>query len=136
MPSTPQPRFQFSHESSAPSDAEALIAVVPASVSSVDELLGALSRSVAFPSYFGFNWSALSDCLRDLSWVKPRKVILWHEALPRIDEAELRMYLDVLAEAVESWRPGEEHELGVVFPGSEEARVRRLLAQRPGATGA
>ncbi|NOY97204.1 MAG: hypothetical protein GXO81_12720 [Chlorobi bacterium] len=26
-------------------------------------------KSPASPSYFGFNWGALSDCLRDFDWI-------------------------------------------------------------------
>jgi RNAse (barnase) inhibitor barstar len=28
------------------------------------------SEVLGFPSYFGFNWNALSDCLTDLSWLE------------------------------------------------------------------
>ncbi|THF61598.1 barstar family protein [Pseudothauera rhizosphaerae] len=32
-------------------------------------LLRAIAAALAFPSWFGHNWDALSDCLGDLSWL-------------------------------------------------------------------
>ncbi len=39
-------------------------------------LLSRISEALSFPSYFGTNWDALSDCLRDLSWLNPKGVLL------------------------------------------------------------
>ena len=39
-------------------------------VKSESQLLDALSRLLNFPDYFGHNWDALNDCLRDMqSWI-------------------------------------------------------------------
>ena len=38
--------------------------ILPKGISNVEQLLRALSTTLLFPSYFGFNWHALSDCLR------------------------------------------------------------------------
>lgn len=35
-------------------------------VTTETELFSRMSKALAFPSYFGMNWNALSDCLRDL----------------------------------------------------------------------
>ncbi|RUS23551.1 hypothetical protein BC938DRAFT_474966 [Jimgerdemannia flammicorona] len=43
----------------------ARIAIVPANISSKEDLLGTLAKELEFPSYFGRNWDALVDCLRD-----------------------------------------------------------------------
>jgi RNAse (barnase) inhibitor barstar len=76
----------------------------------------ALSRELKFPAYFGNNWDALSDCLRDLSWIKPHRVILLHEDSPPLEAKDVVTYLDVLSECVRDWKSGENHELVVVFP--------------------
>ena len=33
------------------------------------DLMAALSKGLEFPDYFGNNWDALDECLRDLAWI-------------------------------------------------------------------
>jgi len=47
-----------------------------ASVTSEDELLRELARVFRFPDYFGENWDALDECLRDLEWLPARGYLL------------------------------------------------------------
>lgn len=35
-----------------------------------------ISASFQFPSYFGQNWNALNDCLRDLDWLCFKKIFI------------------------------------------------------------
>src|SRR5215213_5288141 len=93
---------------------------------STGALLQALYEHVHLPAYFGFNWDALSDCLRDLHWIQSRHVILLHADVPGLPPVELRAYLDVLAECVASWAPGEEHSLRAVFPQAARDQVAGL----------
>ena len=39
-------------------------------------LFTALSAAFTFPDYFGRNWDALDEVLRDLGWIAPPKVVL------------------------------------------------------------
>lgn len=100
---------------------------VPAGIQSVDTLLHALAQALALPAYFGFNWNALSDCLRDLHWMPQRGVVLIHADLPHLPMAELTTYLNVLAEACQSWQFDEPHRLVVVFPVSARGTVASHL---------
>lgn len=40
------------------------------------ELLGELAQVFHFPDYFGENWDALDECLRDLAWMPARGYVL------------------------------------------------------------
>lgn len=94
------------------------VARIPLHVLTTPALLSALAAQLQLPSYFGHNWDALSDCLRDLHWVARRNVVLVHAEVPRLPAAELQRYLDVLAHAVASWQPDDAHALRVIFPRS------------------
>jgi hypothetical protein len=52
------------------------IRVELAGVKDESGLLSKLARDLNFPDYFGMNWNALIDCLRDLSWLSPRGVLV------------------------------------------------------------
>ncbi|WP_233257717.1 barstar family protein [Micromonospora sp. S4605] len=42
------------------------------------------SDALLFPGYFGWNWDALSDCLRDLSWLPADGYLIVIENAPRL----------------------------------------------------
>jgi hypothetical protein len=118
----PANAFDFTDTPSLSSDA--FVARIPAGLTSAEALLQALYEHARLPGYFGFNWDALSDCLRDLHWVKCHEVVLLHTDLPKLPPDDLRTYLDVLAECVASWVHDEQHSLKVAFPSA----ARFLLA--------
>ena len=47
-----------------------------ARVASEAGLLAELARAFRFPDYFGGNWDAADECLRDLSWLPARGYVL------------------------------------------------------------
>lgn len=70
-----------------------------------DELYRELSCALQFP-YFGYNWDAVSDCLRDLGWYKFQGVAIIFDDMPQLlrDEPQaLPTLLRILGRAVESW---------------------------------
>lgn len=103
------------------------VAALPTGIASSSALLDALYVALQLPGYFGFNWDALSDCLRDLHWINKRMVVLRHGDLPAFPESELRIYLDVLSEAVTSWGAADEHSLVVSFPGDVRCNLEKVL---------
>lgn len=53
------------------------VATVDGQATSTDaSLFAALSETFRFPDYFGGNWDALDEVLRDLEWIAPAKVVL------------------------------------------------------------
>lgn len=91
------------------------------------QLLEALYYVLWFPGYFGFNWNALFDCLKDFHWVKERVVVLVHDGLPKLSNDELKIYLEILRDAVIAWGATDEHQLEVVFDESDRERVIQIL---------
>ena len=93
--------FLFVDDPTVYHDAQALIVRVPLAARGKRKLLGVLSRGLRFPHYFGHNWDALEECLRDLAWLEsaPRVVIV-HEGLPFSPTGEnLAIYLSILRNA-------------------------------------
>ncbi|HEX5503934.1 MAG TPA: barstar family protein [Thermomicrobiales bacterium] len=69
--------------------------------------LRACAGALALPGYFGRNWDALEECLRDLSWAPaPGYVILYDRAAPFIRHApaDWAVALAVFASAAAHWR--------------------------------
>jgi len=123
----PMSALKFADGTTLYDPAEVFYARIYPHILSSHELLRALYYLLWFPGYFGFNWDALSDCLRGLSWVPCRKVILVHQGLPGLPTEELSAYLEVLNAAVLDWGEDYAHDLEVIFPASDEAAVEVLL---------
>lgn len=69
--------------------------------------LHASARALHFPHYFGRNWDAFADCLRDLAWAPaPAYVVLYHDVVPfaRQAPADWAVALDILRAAARYWR--------------------------------
>ena len=66
---------------------------------SKEQLLRLVAASMDFPGYFGGNWDAVEECLRDLSW-RPADgyVLVLHSA-----ERAWKRNPRALADLVESW---------------------------------
>jgi hypothetical protein len=105
-----------------------LIAEVPSGIATKRGLLDQLSSGLRFPDYFGFNWDALEECIRDLSWIPPGPVVLRHSDLPLVgDVANSQTYLSILSDAVDEWTGAPDRVLVVVFPPETREHIARLL---------
>ena len=119
----------FTYQDAHTPNAQAYVAEIPSGITDALVLLAELRDRLALPGYFGMNWNALSDCLRDLHWLQQPQVVLCHADLPGLPEADLRNYLEVLAEAVQSWQPNEPHSLQVIFPQAAREQIAALVPQ-------
>lgn len=62
-----------------------LLTILPGDeMTTVDGLLAAFVRELRFPEYFGWNWAAFSECMRDLSWLPARayKIVIQDAQAP------------------------------------------------------
>lgn len=96
---------------------------------SKNEILDEISKKLKFPAYFGYNWDALSDCLRDLSWISEYGVVIIHEDLKSIDDETMYNYIQILIDAVKNWKEGEEHYLEVAFLSEFENQIMQILSK-------
>lgn len=106
---------------------EVFFARLDPSIKSIEYFFNSLSCVLWFPGYFGSNWNAVYDCLRDFSWIPNRKIVLTHDVLPKISWEDLKIYLEVLKESVESWKEDDDHEFEVVFQKKDREKIESLL---------
>lgn len=78
-----------------------------AAVSDKDELLDTIAEGFGFPDWFGRNWDALEECLRDLDAVNDGYALLvldasalWAEH-PRLAGTLVEVWLDAAADGSE-----------------------------------
>lgn len=104
---------------------------VPAGISTKRELLACLAAYLDFPDYFGENWDAFEECIRNFEWLEPMQIVLIHSDLPLQDDpGSLGTYLRILRDAIEHRTAKPKHDLIVIFPPEYELMVRSLLAER------
>lgn len=94
--------FTFVADPAAYREPGTLVVHVPAKARGKEKLLDVLARGLRFPKYFGWNWDAADECLRDLSWLAGvERVAIVHEGLPFSTRGEFLMpYLQLLADVV------------------------------------
>ncbi len=104
-------------------------ASIPAGLGGKDRLLAGVSDALQFPAYFGANWDALDECLRDLSWLPQRRIIILHLDLPALPATEAITYLELLTSCIRDWKPEDCHELLAVFPRMVRPVIEDLSAR-------
>ena len=133
--------FEFTASSGRDAPGEEFLLEVPAGIQSKGELLEALARAGQFPEYFGGNWDALLDCLRDFGWVREKQIVIVHSDVPLYaNPVDCRIYLETLREAANDWTRTAgrsevatdatafpDHVLRVLFPDSERSTVSDML---------
>src|ERR1700730_12742366 len=102
--------------------------IVHENISDKKSLLTVFSSHLSFPSYFGFNWDAFAECLQDLHWIKENKIIISHKCLPKLPKSEMKIYLEILADTINSWKKDGQHKFIAIFPKSERENISEYLA--------
>jgi RNAse (barnase) inhibitor barstar len=65
-------------------------------------LLAGIARALDFPEYFGENWDALEECLRDMSW-RDGQISLLIEHADSIPDALFATLREVFGQIAEQW---------------------------------
>jgi len=94
-----------------------------------NELFNSLKLQLKFP-YFGFNWNALYDLLRDFHWIEQKGVVIVHDDWPKLEKRSLDIYMNVLIDSVLDWKEGEDHYLEAVFPEQYKGIVEEYFKKK------
>lgn len=108
---------------------DAFVVVVDKDIFSIDELFRTFNDEFKFP-YFGFNWDALLDCLRDFDWIKQNEIILYHEKIPNINKKDLDIYLEILCYAVSDWIGDHNKSFKVFFKTSDYLFIKNRIIEK------
>lgn len=119
--------FLFTDDPSAVAGKNTLCLHVPTALADKRAVLAWYAEALSFPSYFGANWDAFSECIRDLAWLAPSNIVIAHGDLPMAGyPSDQDIYLDVLADAVLDWKGDAARHFKVTFP----TKVMRALDNR------
>ncbi len=119
--------FLFTDDPSAVAGKNTLCLHVPTALADKRAVLAWYAEALSFPSYFGANWDAFSECIRDLAWLAPSNIVIAHGDLPMAGySSDQDIYLDVLADAVFDWKGDAARHFKVTFP----TKVMRALENR------
>ena len=84
-------------------------------VASKSELFDELNKKLQFPSYFGFNWDALHELLRDFSWIPQKNITIVHKGLS-LPPKDYEVYMSIVNDSVRFWQNyPDEHVLSFDF---------------------
>ena len=108
----------------------AILAEIPACIRSKQKLLRTLADQLQLPAYFGRNWDALEECLRNLSWLPAGSVQISHRDLPLPPGSHERWsYVQVLHAATRHWQLSLVNRLVCRFPAQTTEEIQALLRE-------
>lgn len=91
-----------------------------------NDLYNEYYNQLHFP-YFGFNWDALYDCLRDLEWIGDNNVIVTHGRVERWESSMLNTYIEIIVDTCNTWTIwGEPHKITFIFQDEDKDRINRI----------
>ena len=104
-----------------------MIGIISSGIKDENDLFDELQKKLQFPDYFGKNWNALTDCLRDFHWTEKTIMVIIHEDIPLMGK-DRELYLDILYGCVRDWKNSTRtdctrRELIVVFPENARAVI-------------
>jgi len=76
-------------------------------VSDKEGLLKSIAGPLQFPGYFGMNWDALEECLKDLSWLPAKGYLLLLHGAAGLDKpvtGDIKTLFIIFRRAVTCWK--------------------------------
>jgi Barstar (barnase inhibitor) len=98
------------------------------STSTKNELIEEVARALSFPEPFGRNWDAFDEMLNRLEWLTEASVIVAHDEVPGLSEADLRIYVSILGWAHANWASSQDRSFVAVFPSSARGLIDSVSA--------
>lgn len=109
-------------------DPNTLVVRLPLKLRSKQKVLLTLAQRLHFPRYFGKNWDALEELMRDLNWLEAKRIVLVHEGLPLGAGDGRLIYLQILQSVQEFWSEAEEPKEWVfIFPKSAGGAIEAAM---------
>lgn len=94
------------------------------SVNSKQELFSELAEKLHFPDYFGYNWDALFEVLRDFYWINEKIIIIEHHDISRIPTVDLEIYLEIISDVRKFWEEDKGHEVFFLFSPTDMEKIK------------
>ena len=106
-------------------DPSAILVRLPPGIRSKEKLLAVFADKLRFPKYFGWNWDAFEECLKDLSWLPAdQRVAIVHRDLPFGAGGKNReIYLNILASALAQLATTPARPLQIIWPAALRDQV-------------
>ena len=119
--------FEFTNDRAAAAEGRVIVRI-PSGLNRKRRVLNEYARQLRFPAYFGWNWDAFEECLRDLSWLEEAKeIVIVHRDVPFKSSLEQReTYLAILHDLVTA-PDARSPKVRVIFPRSGEQLVKPAL---------
>ncbi|MGV3609245.1 MAG: barstar family protein [Planctomycetaceae bacterium] len=109
-------------------DPKALVVRLPLKLRSKQKVLLTLAQRLHFPRYFGKNWDALEELMRDLNWLEAKRIVLVHEGFPLGAGDGRLIYLQILQSVQGFWKEADEpKEWVIIFPKSAEGALEAAM---------
>lgn len=121
--------FQRSFDIAMLQAGDVLCVRMPTTLKGKEPLLAWYAQALRLPAYFGHNWDALDECLRDLGWIEERIIVISHDCLPALTSEDSQTYLQLLSDTEAYWRGESGHEFFAVFNYELKNEIEGVLRQ-------